>query len=128
MTTTRPELKNIRKVLRLERESQGHLTLLDRLTQRISRHATGAAFIVIHVVWFVLWIAWNSQRGLPFDPSPFNLLNLAVSLEAIVLTAFVLRAQSRMTLQADKRAQLDLQINLLAEEELTVILRVLCAV
>ena len=94
MTTTRPELKNIRKVLRLERESQGHLTLLDRLTQRISRHATGAAFIVIHVVWFVLWIAWNSQRGLPFDPSPFNLLNLAVSLEAIVLTAFVLRAQT----------------------------------
>jgi uncharacterized membrane protein len=80
------------------------------------------------VAWFVLWIAWNAQRGSSFDPSPFNLLNLAVSLEAIVLTAFVLRAQSRMTLQADKRAQLDLQINLLAEEELTVILRVLCAV
>ena len=49
------------------------------------------------------------------------LLTLAVSLEAIVLTGFVLMAQNRMTLQADKRAHLDLQVNLLAEQKLTAI-------
>jgi uncharacterized membrane protein len=77
------------------------------------------------LVWFGAWIGANAGRP-SFDPYPFTLLTLAVSLEAIVLTGFVLMAQSRMTQAADKRAHLDLQINLLAEQELTVILRVQC--
>lgn len=123
-----PELKNIRDILNLERESLGNPSLLDRLTDAVSRLASSAWFLVIHLIWFTVWIALNSLAGASFDPFPFNLLTMAVSLEAIVLTGFVLRAQSRMTRQADRRAQLDLQINLLAEQELTAILRVLCAV
>jgi len=57
--------------------------------------------------------------------SPFNLLTTAVSLEAIFLTLIVLLSQNRMSQEADKRAELDLQINLLAEKETTMILRML---
>ncbi len=49
-----------------------------------------------------------------------------VSLEAIVLTGFVLRDQAHMALVSDRRAHLDLQVNLLAEEELTAMLRIMC--
>jgi uncharacterized membrane protein len=128
MTPTSPQLKNIREIVRLEREGLGSPTVLDRITDWVSALASGPSFVIFHLIWFSLWIALNLNHIVSFDPFPFNLLTLAVSLEAIVLTGFVLRAQSRMTLQADRRAQLDLQINLLAEQELTAILRVLCAV
>jgi uncharacterized membrane protein len=62
-----------------------------------------------------------------FDPFPFPFLTLLVSLEAIFLSMFVLMSQNRMSRQADKRAHLDLQIDLLAEQELTTILRMLRA-
>jgi len=61
----------------------------------------------------------------PFDPFPFSLLTSIVSLEAIFLTLFVLASQNRLTRETDKRAHLDLQVNLLAEQEMTVVLRML---
>ncbi|HET6367061.1 MAG TPA: DUF1003 domain-containing protein, partial [Pseudomonadales bacterium] len=61
----------------------------------------------------------------PFDPYPFNFLTMIVSLEAIFITLAVLNNQNRMTRQADKRAHLDLQVNLLAEQESTATLRLL---
>jgi len=128
MTPTSPELKNIRDIFHIERENLSRATPLDRLTDAVGRLASGTWFVVIHLTWFIVWIGLNSQPGTTFDPFPFSLLTLTVSLEAIVLTGFVLRAQSRMNEQAHRRAELDLQINLLAEQELTAILRVLCAV
>jgi uncharacterized membrane protein len=77
-------------------------------------------------VWFAGWIVANRLLARPFDPYPFNLLTMVVSLEAIILTSFVLMAQDRMTKLADRRAHLDLQVNLIAEQELTAILRVVC--
>lgn len=68
----------------------------------------------------MLPLAWE-----PFDPFPFSLLTSIVSLEAIFLTLFVLASQNRMTLEADKRAHLDLQVDLLAEQEMTVVMRML---
>ena len=61
----------------------------------------------------------------PFDPIPFGLLTIIVSLEAIFLSIFVLISQKHMTRQADRRAHLDLQVNLLAEQEMTTVLRML---
>jgi len=58
----------------------------------------------------------------PFDPFPFTLLTTLVSLEAIFLTLFVLASQNRLTLEADRRAHLDLQVNLLSEQEMTMVL------
>jgi uncharacterized membrane protein len=89
--------------------------------------AGSGSALIIHAVWFFLWIALN--RGLfgmePFDPFPFSLLTMIVSLEAIFLTLFVLISQNRMSHEADRRAELDLQVNLLAEQEDTMILRIL---
>ncbi len=119
-----PALKNIRAVIELERQASGRRTRLDRVSDGVTRLVSSPAFIVVHLVWFTAWIAVNAHRR-AFDPFPFSLLTLVVSLEAIVLTGFVLMSQNRLTRQADARAHLDLQINLLAEEELTAILRLL---
>jgi uncharacterized membrane protein len=78
-------------------------------------------------MWFASWIVINVTREPPFDPYPFNLLMLVTSIEAIVLTSIVLMTQNRMTRQADRRAHLDLQVNLLAEQELTAMLQMLHA-
>ena len=85
-------------------------------------------FIVGHAIWFSGWIAINVTSGRPFDPYPFRFLTLVVSLEAIILSAAVLMTQNRMQRQADKRAHLDLQVNLLAEQELTTMLKMLTAI
>ena len=73
-------------------------------------------------------MAFNAWSAKPFDPYPFTFLTLVVSLEAILLSSFVLAAQDRMTREADRRAKLDLQIDMLAEQELTAILRSIVAV
>ena len=89
-------------------------------------HAVGSVpFAVSHVAWFAVWVLLNSRvlHGIePFDPYPFNFLTLVVSLEAIFLSVFVLMSQNRLTRLSEVRAHLDLQVNLLAERELTTML------
>jgi uncharacterized membrane protein len=78
-------------------------------------------------VWFAAWIVINGGvvRGIaPFDPFPFSLLTMVVSLEAIFLSIWILISQNQMSRQADRREHLDLQINLLAEQESTATLRI----
>jgi uncharacterized membrane protein len=124
-TPTSTELNNIHAIVQLERETLEDRSALDRLTDKVSNLASSGRFILIHLIWFALWIGLNSTRRAQFDPFPYSLLTLVVSLEAIMLTACVLMAQKRLTQQANKRAHLDLQVNLLAEQELTAILRML---
>lgn len=78
-------------------------------------------FVYFQVVLFAVWIGANLEiAGLPaFDPYPFGMLTTIVSLEAIFLSTFVLVSQNRQAAIADQRAELDLQINLLAEHEVT---------
>ena len=83
----------------------------------------------MHVVWFGIWIAYNVTPGVGhFDPFPFTFLTLVVSLEAIFLSAFILMSQKRAAQISDRRNQLDLQINLLTEQENTLMLKVLGAI
>ena len=79
--------------------------------------------MAVHVVWFVIWVTINSGLTFikPFDPFPFTLLTTIVSLEAIFLTLFVLASENRLTQDAERRGQLDLQVNLLAEQEMTMV-------
>jgi uncharacterized membrane protein len=77
-------------------------------------------------LWFGGWIGENLVRGFAgFDPYPFSLLTLIVSLEAIFLSAFILISQNRDAHLSERRNQLDLQINLLAEQENTKMLTML---
>ena len=126
VSESRPELRNIREILNLEEEARQNRSLLDKTADWVTGIASGPSFVIVHAVWFGTWIALNASGLARFDPT-YNLLMLVVSIEAIMLTGFVLRAQGRMTLQAEQRAHLDLQVNMLAEQELTAILRVLCA-
>ena len=66
----------------------------------------------------------NSTR-IAFDPFPYGLLNVIVALEAVFLTSVVLLTQNNQTKLADRRAGLDLQVNVLAEQELTAMLQML---
>jgi len=104
---------------------------MDQFADTITRFASSGTAIVLHLLWFFLWLIVNFHfipRVTPFDPFPFNLLTMVVSLEAIFLTLFVLISQNRMSQEADKRAQLDLQVNLLAEKETTMILQMLAQI
>ena len=83
-------------------------------------------FVVIHLIWFAIWAAMNvGVLGFSwkFDPYPFALLCMLVSLEGVLLSTFVLIKQNRMSQRADQRAHLDLQVNLLAEKEITKVLQ-----
>lgn len=120
-----PVQRNVKKIAELERDALHTRSPFDRFIDGVTGLAGSPAFVVFHAVWFGGWIGANLLRKPPLDPYPFSLLTLVVSLEAIILTSFVLMSQNRMARQADKRAHLDLQINLLAEEELTAILQIL---
>jgi uncharacterized membrane protein len=96
-----------------------------------TRVAGSSSFLLIHLLWFTFWILLNvgDIPGLkPFDPYPFGFLTFVVSLEAIALSVMVLMVQNQIQLDADRRAELDLHVNLLAESELTVLLRKLCRI
>ena len=124
-TVPAPAARNIEAIAALERAARHDRTRLDRFTDVVTSAAGSPVFIVVHALWFTGWIVVNMMRDRPFDPYPFGLLMLVVSLEAIFLSAAVLMTQNRMQGQADKRAHLDLQVNMLAEQELTAILRML---
>jgi uncharacterized membrane protein len=100
----------------------------ERFSDWITVAAASTPVLVFHLVWFVVWILANIE-AIPgvnaFDPFPFPFLTMTVSLEAIFLALFVLSTQNRMARQSDKRANLDLQIDLLAEREMTAVLQML---
>jgi len=120
--------ENIAAIARLQERATRERSFFARMGDRITIIAAGEWFLLGHVVWFASWFAINS--GLiplvpSFDRFPFPLLTVLVSLDAIFLTLLVLGSQNRLTQEADQRAHLDLQVNLLAEQEMTMVLRML---
>ena len=112
--------RNIRALLarrQMEDEAKG---LGERVADRVTRFTGSMLFVYIHLVLFGSWILINAGvTPLPrFDPS-FVVLAMAASVEAIFLSTFVLISQNRMQAQADRRADLDLQVSLLSEHEIT---------
>ena len=122
--------ENIRAIADLEQRALHQRTAADRMSDAISRATGSAPFALFHLVWFGVWFLLNVGvvPGIePFDPFPFSFLTLVVSLEAIFLSVFVLMSQNHLTRQSEKRAHLDLQVDMLAEQELTAILRMVQA-
>ncbi len=117
---------NISAVVKLEEEAQRQRTLSDRLSDAIANFVGSIRFVILHLCWFGIWVVLNTTNlfsQLRFDPYPFALLCMLVSLEGVLLSTFVLIKQNRMSLRADERSHLDLQVNLLSEKELTKILQ-----
>jgi uncharacterized membrane protein len=131
LTSARPNAiteQNIEDVVRLQQQAERKRSGAERLADLVARVAGSAPFIILHVVWFGAWVLLNLGAVAaiaPWDPFPFSFLTLVVSLEAIFLSLLVLMAQNRLTRDADKRAHLDLQINMLAEQESTATLKML---
>lgn len=96
-------------------------TWIDAVADGLNASAASTSFFVFHVVWFAIWILWNtgSFGAVPFDPFPFGLLTMIVSLEAIALSIFVLMAQKRESAVAELREEMLLQVALRLEEEVT---------
>jgi uncharacterized membrane protein len=119
--------ENIEAVARMERTARLKRSFAARISDAITNVAGNEWSVALHAIWFTAWLFLNTRVSPwpPFDPFPFSLLTSIVSLEAIFLTLFVLASQNRLTIEADKRAHLDLQVNLLAEQEMTLTLRML---
>ena len=122
--------RNIQTILEVRRTERARRTPQDRLADLLTRFSGNMWFVYVHIVWFAWWVADNRQwiPGRVFDPFPFGLLTLVVSLEAIFLATFVLISQNRAAALADMRADLDLQIDLLAEYEVTQLLQLIVAI
>lgn len=99
-----------------------------RVSDGITNIAASGASLLAHALWFIAWIAINTgvlPMVAPFDEFPFPVLTMMVSLEAIFLALFVLASQNRLAKQSELRANLNLQIDLLAEREMTTVLQLL---
>jgi uncharacterized membrane protein len=118
--------QNVKSIADLERAAKHGVTATDRLADGITRFCGSMTFFWVHVVFFTLWIAGNTLLPVPpLDPFPFSFLTLVVSLEAIFLSTFIMIAENRQERLDERRSHLDLQINLLAEQENTKMLRLL---
>ena len=120
--------ENIDAVATLEQQFLDRRGRVDRFVDQVADFTGTLTFVAIHITGFALWLAINVGY-LPllprFDPYPFALLSTVVSCEAVLLSAFVLMKQNRMATRADERDHLHLQINLLAEKEITKMLQTL---
>lgn len=100
----------------------------DKVADTLTSGFGGMTFLLLNVGWFIIWIGLNTNLipGVKaFDPFPFGLLTMIVSLEAIVLSIIVLISQNRAAHIDTLRSELQLQVNLIAEEEITKSLEVL---
>ena len=120
--------ENIEAILELERADHNDLPRLHRISHRVGWFVGTIYFVLFQCLAVLAWIVLNAgpvRLAHPFDPYPFSLLSMVLSMEAVLLTSFVLIRQSAIDQQSERRNHLDLQINLLAEEEVTTILNLL---
>lgn len=112
--------RNIRAILARRQMEDRDKSRDERFADIITRFTGSMAFVYIHMVLFGSWIVVNlGWTPLPRFDRSFVVLAMAASVEAIFLSTFVLISQNRMQQLADQRADLDLQVSLLAEHEIT---------
>jgi CRP/FNR family transcriptional regulator, cyclic AMP receptor protein len=100
--------------------AESKLSLLDRIADVIAAFSGSIAFLILNGVWFVVWMAMNvvpMPWFEPFDPFPFGLLTMIVSLEAIFLSCFVLISQDRQSAKDRVRSDIEYEVNIKAELE-----------
>lgn len=119
--------RNIRTIIHLRLDAEHERGIQDRIADKMTSFSGRIIFVYVHIIWFGVWILLNSGSfGLkPFDPYPYGLLTMIVSLEAIFLSTFVLISQNRLSKESEHRADLAMHIGLLTEHELTRVLQML---
>jgi uncharacterized membrane protein len=122
--------RNIQALAAVREQAERRRTTSDRVADAVTRFAGSMWSVYVHLLLYGGWIILNLGvvPGVrPWDPS-FVMLAMAASVEAIFLSTFILISQNRMQKLADRRAELDLQVSLLAEHELTRAVRLIDAV
>jgi uncharacterized membrane protein len=120
--------ENIDKIVRAEEDAIRRRTRGEAFAEAIGSFVGTLPFVLLQLLAFIGWVVVNAGMipGVTvFDPFPYPLLSSVTSLEAVLLAAFVLMKQNRMSVIADRRDHLDLQVNLLTEREATQIIQML---
>jgi uncharacterized membrane protein len=119
LTRKADELLRTRVSRNLNEEMEVHSTTLLRIADWIAWFSGSMPFLILNGGWFIIWIALNTlPLGVPaFDPYPFGLLTMIVSLEAIFLSCFVLISQNRQAQKDKVRADIEYEVNIKAELE-----------
>jgi uncharacterized membrane protein len=113
--------RNIEALRRRREQEDASASLEERVAAAITRFTGSMRFVYVHAALYGSWILLNSGLvgdGWAWDPS-FVMLAMVASVEAIFLSTFILISQNRMAAAAERRAELDLQVSLLAEHEIT---------
>ncbi len=118
--------ESIGEISALEAKDHASVTIGERIAGIVTAFAGSMLFVWVHVAWFSAWTLASVAIG--FDTFPFPFLTMLVSLEAIFLSTFVLISQNRQALHADRRAKIDLQVNVIAEREVTEIVKLVSAI
>jgi uncharacterized membrane protein len=121
MTRKADELLRTRVSRNVNEEMEEHSTPLQRVADWIAWFSGSMPFLMINAAWFIIWIALNEfHTGIPqWDPFPFGLLTMIVSLEAIFLSCFVLVSQNRQAEKDRVRSDIEYEVNIKAELEVT---------
>ena len=123
-----PTQRNIEAIAKLEEEALDRRTAAEHASDTIVKSIGSTPFLLLHVLLVGIWstVNLNLITGVKaFDPFPFSILELLLAAESVFLTIFVLISQNRMAREAERRSHLDLQVGMLAEQELTVMLQML---
>jgi uncharacterized membrane protein len=121
--------RNIKALIDRRRDEERRQGFQEKAAAAVTRFTGSMTFVYIHLALFAAWILVNVGwlPGPKFDPS-LVILAMVASVEAIFLSTFVLITQNRMAALADKRADLDLQVSLLSEHEITRLIRLTTAI
>ncbi len=99
-------------------EVEDNRSLVDKAADWIAEFSGSLPFLGLHIIWFAIWVGWNTiPLFLHFDPFPYGLLTMTVSLEAIILSVFVLLSQNRQVAKDRIRSDIEYEVNLKAELE-----------
>jgi uncharacterized membrane protein len=122
---------HIDSIVRQEEEALERRSRSERLADAVGSFAGSLPFVLIHLILLIVWLMANTGR-IPgvrrFDPFPFSLLGVIVAIEAVVLSSFILMRQNRMMRRGELRDHLNLQVDLLAEKEITKVLQMVRAI
>jgi uncharacterized membrane protein len=116
--TWKPSKKElIIKTRNVEKEFLAQRTIIDKISDGITAFCGNMWFVYVHIAWFGWWI-YDNIGPEAWDPYPYGMLTLVVSLEAILLATFILISQNREAQVAKKRAELDYQVDVKAEKRI----------
>jgi uncharacterized membrane protein len=122
---------HIDSIVKQEEEELERRSSSERLADSVGVFAGSLTFVVLHLGLVIAWLLVNSgqiSNIRPFDPWPFSLLGVIVAVEAVILSSFILMRQNRMMRRGERRDHLNLQVDLLAEKEITTVLRMVRAI